>query len=791
MAQIMIFRNRFQNKRYPTGNNRVPFSARGKSMSAESRLKIGFLCFIAMVFIAIPLYGSEDRERFVDDRPDIPWHITADEINYEDKTSQYTAKGNVTINKNDKRLTADYVRFDHKTMKVYARGHVIMTDGKDILVGDIMEFDLNAETGAVYNGSIFIKESHFFFKGDKIEKTDKQTYAARQASLSTCEGDRPAWKITGRDLKLTVEGYGVVKHAALWIKDIPVIYSPYLFFPVKRKRQSGLLAPLFGYSDRKGAQYFQPFYWAINRGSDATLYAHYMERRGNKIGLEYRYASSTVSKGALMLDILKDRKIDDGTFESAQNWGYSDDAVSRPNADRYWLRGKHDMAFPFGFSAMLDIDIVSDQDYLKEFKDGYTGYTQTESYFYNQFGRTMDDYNDPVRINRFNVNKKWPRYNLNSEIRWYDDVIARRQEDMDTTLQQLPFVDFFAAKQRLFATPLYFDMNSRYDHFYREDGTKGHRMDIYPRAYLPIQFKTYATLEPSLGMRGTRWRVEEYENMSMQTEENFHREMVDLKLDLFSEMFRIYRPKNKAASRIKHLIRPQLAYEYVPYKIQNDYPYFDESDRIAEKNLITYSIINTIIAKSEKMIESKNDIPDDHLRDNGVGKKTDPIYHQALRFKLQQSYDINEAREDDPSKWTNQKRREPFSPIYAELELNSGKLVFIRADTEWSPYANEFNSHNASITLTDEQRGRVFVEHRFRKDVSESIYTSLLFPVSDRISTYTDYERNLFDDKRLKFGLGAVYHSQCWSVDLYYAEDTSERKFAFQVNLIGLGGIGI
>ncbi|MFC1886047.1 LPS-assembly protein LptD [Thermodesulfobacteriota bacterium] len=786
-----MVQNTFQKIQHSYAYNRLKRRhVGGESVFFEFCLSITIIFMVPIILSAIPVYGSEIRNRIAEDDPDKPWHIAADELNYDDKTGQYIATGNVSVIKNDIKLTAAYARFDKRTMSVYASGHVTLTAGADILVGDRMEMDLKSETGTLHDGSIFIKENHFIIKGNKIQKVGKQTYAAEKASVSTCDGDRPAWKITGRDLKVTIDGYGVVKHATLWIKNVPVIYSPYLVFPVKNKRQSGLLSPEFGYSDRKGAQYFQPVYWAINRSMDATIYENHMTRRGNQIGLEHRYSYGAASQGAMMFDMLKDRKTDNGSFESSRNWGYVDDQVLRPNSDRYWLRGKHDLSLPLGFSGKLDLDIVSDQDYLKEFKKGYTGYTKTESYFYKTFGRTIDDYDDPVRVNRFNIRKNWTDFNLNSEVRWYDDVVARRWKNTDTTLQKLPFVDFFAARQQIFSTPIYFDLETRYDHFYRKDGIGGHRTDIHPRVYLPVRLKHYATFEPSFGVRETIWRVEANENASVQTDENYHREMVDLKADFFSEISKIYALRAGNESRVKHLIRPQLAYEYVPEKIQQKYPSFDAVDRVAEKNFISYSITNILISKSKNVVKTNDHSPKGVVSDPELVPSEHYVYNPFCRFKLSQYYNINEARENDRSKLANPNRREPFSPVYGELQLSPKRFITIQADAEWSLYEREFNSKNASFTLTDQRGDKAFVEYRYKNDTSESIYTHLLLQFSDRISTYVDYERSFFDNKRIKFGLGLTYNSQCWSVDIQYADELDDRSYMFKVNFFGLGGIG-
>jgi len=753
------------------------------------KLIIGLILIpIIMLILTFNCKAASFKPEF-DNNTEAPWHITADDLSYDKKTGQYIAMGNVIITKQEKRLTADFVRFDQQTMNVLADGHVIMTVKEDVLTGSRMEINLEAEVGTIYNGTLFISKNHFYISGDTIRKTGKDTYDIDKASATTCDGDNPAWKITGRNLKVTLEGYGFVQHAALWAKKVPVIYSPFFVFPAKIKRQSGLLPPQIGYSDRKGEMYLQPFFWAINESSDATFYVHHMERRGDKIGLEYRYIPDDQSKGILMYDFLNDMKTDDGTGESSDKWGYEDDDELRPNSDRYWFRMKHDQAMPFGFFAKLDIDIVSDQDYLTEFKRGHTGFEETDSYFNKNFGRDIDDYNDSTRVNRLNLNKIWTKYSLNAEARWYDNVINRRWKDTDTTLQKLPFVDFNALKQQIFNSPLYFDLDSGYTYFYRQDGTedltrRGHRMDVHPRVYLPYRFKNYFNIEPSLGVTETIWYVDKDDQSLSEKEETQSREIYDIKLDLSTDIFRVYDANGKHISKIKHLIRPQVIYDYISPMNQEKYPNFDSLDRIDKKNLITYSITNTFTSRSQKHAADKHSPKNEN--DQPIGYE----YDQFCRLKLEQSYDINEEKEDNPSKWANQKSKEPFSPVHLEFELIPNRYFSLRGDAEWSPYDNRLQSHNVWVNLSDKRGDKLFIEHRYEYDSIKSIYLHLDLILSDRLSSYGEYERNIHEQKDILSSLGFLYRAQCWSINLMYSDEDDDSRYAFMINLYGLGEFG-
>ncbi len=743
-------------------------------------LSLVFVIIIATAMVSF----AQNHERLFDDDPAEPWHITADEISFDKKTDQHIAKGNVVVTKQDKKLTADFVRFDDKTMEVLAIGHVIMTTGEDVLVGDKMEMDLEAEIGTVYNGTVFIKENHFYIKGDKIQKTGKDSYAVGKGSFTTCDGDNPAWKITGRNLKVTIEGYGFVNHAALWAKRVPVLYTPFLVFPVKIKRQSGLLPPQIVYSERKWEEYIQPFYWAINESSDATLYYHHIGRRGDKLGFEYRYVLDEESKGTLMYDFLQDRKVDNGTLESSEEWGYTDDSELRPNSDRYWFRMKHDQALPGGFTAKLDIDIVSDQDYLHEFKDGYTGFDTTDRYFNKNFGRDLDEYDDSTRVNSLSINKSWSQFSLNAETRWYDNVINRRRNETDTTIQMLPVIDFSASKQQIFGTPFYFDLDSEYTYFYREDALRAHRMDAHPRVYLPLRFKHYLSFEPSVGFRETAWHFDN-EEYSSSDKTTLYREIYDIKTELSSNIYKIYNVQKSRIDKIKHAITPQIVYEYIPGKDQSKYPQFDSIDNILRKNLVTYSLTNIFTSKSQTY-STKNDNQDKNDNDDG----TDYTYNQFCRLKLEQSYNINEAKEDTPSNWVNQKEKRPFSTIYGEIEIAPVQYVSAQADATWCQYDSLVKTRNIALTLSDKRGDRLFVEHRYTYNLSESIYTDISLVVSEQLKVYADYERNLYGAQDIKKSIGCLYKAQCWSIDFSYTHEDNDRKYALIINLYGIGEFG-
>ena len=763
----------------------------------STSLIIYWMVVSAVVFFSLGLwpkpatqvYAQSIADKLTSNQQE-PWRITADSIDYNSESTTYHANGNVIIERPGARLVADSVAFNSKAMTASAIGHILMTVGDDVMTGSRIDLNLDSETGEIYNGGVFLKKSHFYIKGDHIEKTGKDTYRAKNGTITACDGERPDWVLKGKTVKVTVEGYGTATHAVFKVRNLPILYTPYIFFPVKTKRQTGLLLPEAGKSDRKGVSLEQPLFWAINENTDATLYTYYMEKRGTKIGLEYRYAADLQSNGTIMADGMLDRRIDDGTPDNTLNWGYAGDAYDRPNKDRYWLRAKIDQQLPWNAMAKLDFDLVSDQDYLTEFREGRSGFYETRDTFLKVFGRDIDTYDESIRTNRLNINRTWSQYSLNGDILWNDNITNRRWEDTDDTLQKLPLIEFDGAKQSLFDSNFFWNLNSEYAHLFTLDSDRGHRTDIYPRIYLPFKWKRYLAVEPSAGWRQTAWIMDRQEDQTLN--HSNYRQVLDAKLDLSTEFSTVIGSHVGVVDRIQHSVKPRVIYNYVPNQDQSDLPDFGTNiDRIEEANKFTYSLTNNFTARKKQSGRStrpfnkdttlpiKESMQNHSPVDNA---STEPFkYDRFCRLYLEQSYDIAAADEDDI---------EPFSDIYGELDMNFGRYVTIDSDAAFNIYENHFSSHNVATGLTDHRGDRLWVEHRYKKLESESIYGTISIKLTDRLTARGKYERNLLDDIDISKGAGFLYTAQCWSFDFFYAVEGEDKKFLFFINLMGIGGFG-
>jgi LPS-assembly protein len=720
-----------------------------------------------------------------------PWNIIADHVTYNKQTRTYTAQGDVIVTHEKDVMTGDFMIFNELTGKAHAEGHVMITSKGDRSTADKMDLDMNTKTGTLYNGSVFINNNHIYITATEIRKTGENTYTADKATITTCDGDKPDWKFTGRDLDVTIEGYGKIYHATFWADSVPVVYTPFLILPVKTKRQSGLLPPEFALSDRKGFEYNQPLFWAINDNTDATFYNRYMAKRGNMVGAEYRYVLSSNSKGTLMYDTLNDSKVDDGTTENTNKWGY-EDSVDRPNSKRYWFRMKQNQEIFGNGTLKVDADVVSDQDYLREFDSMKNGYDASKSYFLTNFGRDIDASDKLVRTNSLLFSKTFSSFNLNAGTYWYDNVVARSQGTQNTTLQKLPEVTLSASRCQIPATPLYYSFQSQYDYFFREDTSasarKGQRADLYPSLILPLRYNNWFSVETTVSLRNTNWYVENETNTPDTLNGSHSRNIYNLSVDLSTSLYRTFNVAIGDVDRIKHTIIPELIYNYTPEKDQTELPYFDAIDRINRVKTLTLALTNTLTSRSPKIM--KKDEPTPSL----VPIKYN--YLQFCRFKIQQVYDINEASEDDPTKFRNKKTREPFEPLYGEIEFLPYHYISFKSDGKWSYYDSRMTQANVSMTLQDQRKDKIIFERRYTRDTVtpsnsvNSLRSYLYLNLNDHFSLYGLNDRDILKHEDIKTSAGVIYNSQCWGLEFDYTHAPGDRRYMMIFSLKGLGDFG-
>jgi LPS-assembly protein len=500
--------------------------------------------------------------------------VDAESLSYDQKGEVLTARGGVTLTRGDTTLTADEVVYDRTRGLVEAQGHVVLSDPEATVEGERGHLDLNEESGWVESATGTLARNHFLLEAGRMEKQGGARYSVRDGVFTTCECgglERPSWSLASSETDVRVGGAGVAKGLQLRVKDVPVLWVPYFVFPANTDRSSGFLLPRVGYSNRRGFVYEQPFYWAINKSSDATI-ALDVETSA-RIGVlgEYRYAFSRRAggqfAGAYFNESIRGRTT--GTSDP------EDEEADIPE-NRFAFAGKHSSPFYGKSRFFLDVFAVSDDFFLKEINN-----------FSFDANRDLALRTARYTASRTGVIKKWTRGLGLFESDYYQDLI----DPQSVAVQRLPRVEADRA------VPLLGDhvvgrLAGEGVHFWREEGFQGLRGDLAPELYLPFSLGRYLQTSVTGRLRETVYHLTDTEQVAFvvadgarngtaapfptdlekfrtapemaRLDADHTRELAEVHARAGTEFGRVFDFPHFGLTKLKHTIEPEVQYLYVP-----------------------------------------------------------------------------------------------------------------------------------------------------------------------------------------------------------------------------------
>ncbi|MFX9061781.1 putative LPS assembly protein LptD, partial [Acinetobacter baumannii] len=77
-------------------------------------------------------------------------------------------------------------------------------------------------------------------------------------------------------------------HTTVFVKSIPIFYTPYISFPIDKRRTTGFLSPTYSSSSQGGLALNVPFYWNMAPNYDMTLTPTFFAKRGLMLSDQFR-----------------------------------------------------------------------------------------------------------------------------------------------------------------------------------------------------------------------------------------------------------------------------------------------------------------------------------------------------------------------------------------------------------------------------------------------------------------------------------------------------------------------
>jgi LPS-assembly protein len=467
----------------------------------------------------------------------------------------------VTVTYQDIQLSARRIRADLKKRTVIAEGDVLLVQGLSRLRGDRLDFDLAEKVGVVTNGKIDL-EGGVHLRGALLSKVGPRSFTLTDGLLTACEGEKPAWEFTMKKGRFTLEEYAHLSDATFRLGGVPLLYLPYLLWPVLRERASGFMIPALGYNSVRGGYIGMAYYWAISRSADATFVGDVFSKGWYGLGTELRVRPTLGTRAGGLYYSVWDP---DGKTWQWKTTGtiVSDDLGPRLRGVFNWLQYS-DLNFWQGYESSFNLASLRSVG-----SDGFVTWNP-----------------DPLSLNLRGGNEE--------TILGTTTVVLRREPVLEASLRPVPVLSGSAYVEASGqAGLLSADRGAG-----QPSGTYG-RFDLFPRVSVPLPIAPWFSAQASGGARLTSYGKSLDPTATELLSQPYNRFYGLAGLELTGPSFsRIFDVSWGNVVKLKHVIEPRIDYAFQsdPGDLSRT-PLFDEVDAVVATNAVRYALVQRLLAK--------------------------------------------------------------------------------------------------------------------------------------------------------------------------------------------------
>lgn len=694
-------------------------------------------------------------------------------------------EGDVKVRQGVRKFDSDYAQLDQKSRDVIAIGNIYYNDGQITVTSDkTLKSNLDTKNSELEEGKYQVHGSPVRGFAEKVTMTNNnQNIVLEGAQYTTCPPGQEAWTLKAGNIDIDqAEVFGEAWNASLWLYDYPVFYFPYINFPIKDERKTGLLYPGYTQSSKNGMDITQPFYWNIAPNYDATITSRFMDRRGLMEQVEFRYMPDPAHVGSLYFENLADDKQYDET--DTLNDYLSD-------GHRYLLNARHTSLFmDNSLRVALDYTKVRDRDYN----------------YFNDFSPKVGTQVDNQLQQSLMAGYYQQNWNLNTEVRTYQILLANAQQPHSL----LPRIDHN-----------YYQQGNWYDLAWNTELTKfgydneqstigevytGTRLYSAPTLTVPLINEAGYYLDSQYKLMYTQYN-QEIPDASKLTTYYRDRGLTDLDENVTRVLpsFRLKggmtfeREQQWFGEGANQTLEPEFQYLYVPYKDQDNIGIYDSTTMRQDY----YSLF------SDRRFAGLDRISDSNRLSLGLTTRIyDGAGDERIRLAVAQAFDFVASRvklypNDELSNNTR-------SPLSFEGDAKINEQWYAHAGAQYDVDQRQLSSSNSALEYRHEKLISQ-LSHRFVRDANYDLDSKgqtdlnqigmlLTTPLNDQWHLYGGYYQELNQNVKVDRKVGLKYDSCCWSInfnlewvntpDNVNLTPTSERSLGIQFEMKGLGSVG-
>jgi len=667
-----------------------------------------------------------------------PVNIDADNLSYDEEKGIALAEGNVEITLGPRKMRADRISYNFQTGEADLTGKVRYKDADEQFSFDRITLDLNTETGVLYNGIILINTNDYRIAGEKIEKTGEKSFLLNKGSITTCpcEDSTPDWEFSVRRANIAIDGYAFSKDITIRARGIPVFWLPYAIFPVKLSRQSGFLFPSLSKSRSRGYTVSLPYYWVINKWSDATITVDYMQKRGIRPDLEYHFVLNPDSEGTIAGNFIHDTKTYHDRWRIyGQNIYHSGD----------WT-GNAKVEIPSDNQYYVDLErTVSLRAARHTFSTGFVGWSGEKS-------------------------------SQQLSVTWVEEM---ERYPSDNTLQRLPEyqAELLPHRTSIGGIEASGDMSATY--FFRKEGDKAGRargsMKL-SRSFVPLPS---VSLTPYVSGYLLGARHEQSDTWS-----NAGRFVPVAGIHATAEAQRSFLENG---SGFVHVVGTDVDYRHVSHVDQDDMPVHDRWSRIAAQEQVVFSITQRLFQMknagslsevASMILEWAYDFRGKKSSDNAL--YVDPLSPFVRVLQDQINLGVRRSVRSDKA-----------SDVYGKVTVKPFERWHMEGEALFDPLDAKFTMAAISGGWEKDADHKLGVRYRVSRELAEDIGTSFVWrPLSlVRLSANINYSLKNARLTSSSASLSLIPKSDCWSIGLTTIWNTYPTDTIYRL-VFSLKGIG-
>jgi LPS-assembly protein len=648
-----------------------------------------------------------------------------------------TMTGGVLARRGNRLAGADSAIYNPDARSLLLNGGVRYEDPDARISSDSAEFSY--ESGRIrFEGASFqLGQNNSRGRADALQISEDGRVSLDEVRYTTCPPDSEDWMLEADDIDLdTREGTGTARNVKLRFQGVPILYSPWLSFPITDARKSGVLTPELGSAGRSGNELRLPWYWNIADNYDATITPRLLTDRGLQIGSEFRYLTQRMDGIA--------------QFEYLSN----DNLVNR---NRHLVSFNHRTFFENGWRNRIDFREASDSNYFEDLG----GSLSTSSITHLNRSVIFDFYGD-----------HWTFFGRLQDYQTIDSAIV----PTDEPYRRLPQLAASAVwPDRALGMRYAFD--GELVHFDRDVGVTGWRVDLAPQVEWPLERAGWF-ITPGAVLEHTRYLLNDTEP---DQRDDPSRTVPIASLDAGMILER----SMNSSGHLVQTLEPRVLYVHVPHREQSDLPVFDTImpdlnlvqlyrknrflgvDRIADTDQVSVGVTSRIL-------------------ESDTGKEiVSATIGQALYLSEQ---GVALPGQQNLTSETSDYIAEVRFPLYQHFNFELGH--------QWGTGDDATTRSQARLQYRPGSSKILNLAYRFRRDSLEQGDVSWSWPLSQRWNFVGRYNFSFRDNEVLEQFFGLEYESCCWGLRLVSRRHISTRdgtrdsSFGLQLVLKGMTSVG-